>query len=206
MDILYALNRLKKILRGSAITQSKIDKRSCISSGSQVVNTTMDSNTYCGYDCKFINCSIGSFTSIADRVVVGGTEHPASWVSTSCVFYEGKHTGLRKKYSNFARDPERITIIGSDVWIGEGAYIKAGVKISDGAIIGMGSVVTKSIGPYEIWAGNPAKLIRKRFDDEVIQELLEVKWWGLSDAELRVVAQSIRSPRDFLNAVKGCKK
>ena len=69
------------------------------------------------------------------------------------------------------------TIIGNDVWIGQNATILPGVHIGDGAIIGMNSVVGSDIEPYSIVVGNPAKVLRKRFDDELIQLLLRLKWW-----------------------------
>jgi carbonic anhydrase/acetyltransferase-like protein (isoleucine patch superfamily) len=68
--------------------------------------------------------------------------------------------------------------IGSDVWIGANCYIKDGVTIGDGAIIGTGAVVTKDIPPYSIAVGVPAEVIKKRFDEETIQELKELKWWN----------------------------
>jgi acetyltransferase-like isoleucine patch superfamily enzyme len=68
-------------------------------------------------------------------------------------------------------------IIGNDVWIGHEAVILSGARIGDGAVIGAGAVVTKDVEPYSIVAGNPARLIRKRFDDETIRKLLEIKWW-----------------------------
>lgn len=74
------------------------------------------------------------------------------------------------------------TIVGNDVWIGFQSIIMPGVKIGDGAIIASKSVVTKDVEPYDIVGGNPAKVIRKRFNDEVIKILLELKWWDW-DAE-----------------------
>jgi len=68
-------------------------------------------------------------------------------------------------------------IIGNDVWIGFGASILSGVTIGDGAVIGAKSVVAKDVEPYAIVAGNPARVIGKRFDDETIRKLLEIKWW-----------------------------
>ena len=68
-------------------------------------------------------------------------------------------------------------VIGHDVWIGASAAILPGVTIGTGAIVGANSVVTRDVGPYEIVAGNPARLIRKRFSDEVIAGLLESEWW-----------------------------
>jgi chloramphenicol O-acetyltransferase type B len=72
--------------------------------------------------------------------------------------------------------------IGNDVWIGREAVIMAGVTIGDGAVVGAHAVVGKNVAPYAIVVGNPAREIRKRFDDETIRELLEIRWWDLDDA------------------------
>ena len=76
------------------------------------------------------------------------------------------------------------TVIGNDVWIGQNAVILPGVHVGDGAIIGANSIVGSDIEPYTIVAGNPAKPIRKRFDDELISLLLEWKWWDKSIDEI----------------------
>ena len=76
------------------------------------------------------------------------------------------------------------TVIGNDVWIGQKAVILPGVNIGDGAIIGANSVVGSNVAPYTIVAGNPAKLIRKRFDDELIGLMLRFKWWDKSVEEI----------------------
>ena len=76
------------------------------------------------------------------------------------------------------------TVIGNDVWIGQNAVILPGVNIGDGAIIGANSVVGSNIAPYTIVAGNPAKVIRKRFDEELIDLMLRFKWWDKSITEI----------------------
>lgn len=76
------------------------------------------------------------------------------------------------------------TVIGNDVWIGQNAVILPGVNIGDGAIIGANSVVGSNIAPYTIVAGNPAKVIRKRFDEELIDLMLHFKWWDKSITEI----------------------
>lgn len=76
------------------------------------------------------------------------------------------------------------TLIGNDVWIGQNATILSGVHIGDGAIIGMNSTVGKDVSPYTIVAGNPAKEIRKRFDDELIELMLKLQWWNQSVEEI----------------------
>jgi len=68
-------------------------------------------------------------------------------------------------------------IIGNDVWIGNNSYILGGVVIGDGAVIGANAVVAKDVAPYSIVVGNPAQQIRKRFSDEIINKLLEIRWW-----------------------------
>ena len=76
------------------------------------------------------------------------------------------------------------TVIGNDVWIGQNAVILPGVNIGDGAIIGANSVVGSDVEPYTIAAGNPAKVLRKRFDDELIDLMLKFKWWDRSIEEI----------------------
>ena len=77
------------------------------------------------------------------------------------------------------------TIVGNDVWIGYNSVIMPGVHIGDGAIIGTRSVVTKDVPPYTVVAGDPARPIRKRFDDDTIEKLMALKWWDLPDEEIR---------------------
>lgn len=77
------------------------------------------------------------------------------------------------------------TVVGNDVWIGQNVTVLPGVRIGDGAIIGANSVVGSDVEPYTIVAGNPAKLIRKRFDDELIALLLRFKWWDRSIEEIQ---------------------
>lgn len=72
----------------------------------------------------------------------------------------------------------RDTIVGNDVWFGTNSVIMPGVTIGDGAIIGAYAIVTKDVEPYTIVAGNPAKIVRKRFSDELTNRLLEIKWWN----------------------------
>lgn len=81
------------------------------------------------------------------------------------------------------------TIVGNDVWLGYSSTIMAGVRIGDGAIIATKSVVTKDVAPYTIVGGNPAKEIRKRFPDPVIQRLLKLKWW---DWELEKITKNLQ--------------
>ena len=102
-----------------------------------------------------------------------------SWGDTSQFLFRDELSGndlseMRKCAANSINKPQ--TVIGNDVWVGHKAIIMPGVKIGDGAIIGAGSMVTKDVPPYAIAAGVPAKVLRKRFDDQIINQLLELQW------------------------------
>lgn len=127
---------------------------------------------------------IGKFCMIASSVefIMNGANHLVNALSTYpfAIFGNGwQHAMEGKEY------PSKGNIeIGNDVWIGYKAVIMAGVKIGDGAIIGAYSVVTKDVEPYTIVGGNPAKEIRKRFSDEIINELLSIQWWNWNQEKL----------------------
>lgn len=193
----YLWAKLCKKIRGSAIINSRIDKASKIEAGSTIVNTTFDRHSFCGYDCMILNCDVGGFCSIANNVMIGGARHPMEWVSMSPVFSSRKDS-VKKKFSMHEKSSDLRTIIGNDVWIGEKSLIKAGVRIGDGAVIGMGSVVTRDVQPYAIVAGSPAKEIRKRFDTATIAALLEIQWWTLPDNMLEKYAPYFTNPEEFI--------
>src|ERR1700720_362788 len=135
---------------------------------------------------------IGRYTSIGEDVQIGRQDHPTDWMSTSPFQYldtklfdigsqfdggpefqtykshlVGKVPGTRLKYTN----------IGNDVWIGHGAFVRAGVTIGDGAIVAAGSVVVKDVPDYAIVGGNPARVIRLRLPEEIARQLSELEWW-----------------------------
>lgn len=127
---------------------------------------------------------IGKFCQIAHgvRFVMNGANHQMNAVTTF-PFYIME--GWEQKTPELTDLPIKgDTIIGNDVWIGENTTILPGVKIGDGAIIGLNSVVASNVDAYTIVAGNPAKQIRKRFDDELTNLLLEFKWWDLPVEEI----------------------
>lgn len=119
---------------------------------------------------------IGKFCQIATgvRFIMNGSNHAMNGFSTYPFKVFGGEWALK--------DPMQVvnkgdTVIGNDVWIGNNATIMQGINIGDGAIIGTNSLVTKDVAPYTIVGGNPAKEIRKRFDEETTQLLLALKWW-----------------------------
>lgn len=201
MRLLYYWSKLFKKLRWKSIVNTQIHQSSKVEAGCNIVNSIMDKHSFCGYDCEVSNCDIGSFCSIANGVIIGGGMHPMEWVSMSPVFYDGRDS-VKEKFSTHKRNAVKRTLIGHDVWIGERALIKQGITIGIGAVVGMGSVVTKDIEPYTIVAGCPAKVIRKRFNNDTIKILLDTKWWDFSDVKLREYAQYFNDPVEFIKMIE----
>lgn len=124
------------------------------------------------------NLTIGKFCSIAPGVVIFlGGNHRVDWITT---YPFNKINDFFPSAKSILGHPETKgnVSIGNDVWIGYDVLIMSGVTIGNGSVIGAKSVLTKNIGAYEIWAGNPAKFVKKRFDDDTIEFLEKTEWWN----------------------------
>ena len=156
--------------------------------------------------------NIGRYCSIGENVQIGRQDHPTTWVSTSPGFYLGAPLfDVDRQYENHARLQEaaeirrrmaptklKVTNIDNDVWIGHGAYIRAGVRICTGAVIGAHAVVVKDVPPYAVVAGNPAAIKKYRIAPHQIGALLELEWWryaswDLADLPMEDVAEFIQA-------------
>ena len=151
---------------------------------SYIADSDFESHVKHHYDWNGDKLIIGKFCQIASGVefIMNGANHQMNSVSTF-PFYtlEGwEQTPPKQNDLPIKGD----TIIGNDVWIGQNATILPGVHIGDGAIIGANSVVGSNVEPYTIVAGNPIKVIRKRFDDELIDIMEKFKWWDKSIDEI----------------------
>jgi virginiamycin A acetyltransferase len=130
--------------------------------------------------------SVGRYCSIAPDVVFSEGEHPKDWLTNAAFTYDCAlpwHDFEAKVGKTAPLHPLPTTkrfgqvTVCNDVWIGARAYIRGGVTLCDGAIIGTNAVVTKDVPPYAIVAGSPARIIGYRFPDALIDRLLRVKWW-----------------------------
>lgn len=166
------------------------------------VNCHVGVGTYCDKTTKVMSRDtvIGKYCSIAGNVVIGIGNHPLNWLSTSPFFYM-KFLGWRQE--NEYRDTVPPTFIGNDVWIGQGALIKDSITIGDGAIIGAGAVVVKDVPPYAVVGGVPARIIKYRFDERIIAELLELQWWNLEEEIIKQIPyQDIEAAITFLKNIR----
>jgi virginiamycin A acetyltransferase len=121
---------------------------------------------------------IGKFCQIASgtRFIMNGANHAMDGVST----YPFEVFGKSWKSAPMNAVSKGDTVIGNDVWFGNSSTIMPGIKIGHGAIIGTNALVTKNIEPYSVVGGNPATLIRKRFDEQTIDFLMQLAWWNWS--------------------------
>jgi virginiamycin A acetyltransferase len=148
---------------------------------------------------SFICCAkIGKFCSIGPNVVCGLGIHPTNGISTSPMFYSTfKQNGISLSQDNKTTEILDV-VIGNDVFIGANVTILGGVKIGDGAVIGAGAVVSKDIPAYAVAIGVPIKIVKYRFDEEIIKQLLTVKWWDWPEDRLQLIERNFFQLDDFL--------
>lgn len=170
--------------------------------GASLFESQVGNYSYVQRNSVINNTEIGPFSSIAGGVTIGLAIHPTNMVSTSPVFYDNKqplpHFFVNRQI--FSENLPRTTI-GADVWVGQGVLIKAGVKVGVGAVIGAGSIVTKDIPPYAVAAGIPCRVIRRRFEDDICQKLVESKWWLSDESRLHALSFYFQDAKSFLKKI-----
>ena len=145
-------------------------------------NVKFNDFSYTGRLCTLQNVEVGKFSNIADLARIGPVFHPIERPTLHHFTYR------RIKYGFATTDDEKFfqwraeqkVYIGHDTWLGHGTIIMPGVKIGNGAVVGSGAVVTKDVDPYTIVVGVPAKPIKKRFAEDTVRKLEEIKWWDWS--------------------------
>lgn len=201
------LGRNSKVGRNSLILASFLGDNVTISDSCCIFNSNIEENVFVYQACMLGDAQLGRFSYIANNSELGKTKvgrfcsigpyflcglgvHPTNFASTSPVFYSTlKQCGVTFSDKD-SFEERKETIIGHDVWIGARVFIADGVRIGNGAIIGAGAVVVENIPDYAIVGGVPAKVIRFRFANDIIADLLKIQWWDWSKEKLQR-AQSI---------------
>lgn len=199
-SISYYFGKLLQKIQVPTLRDCDIDPTAKICQRSNLINVSMGRYSYMGAANSMNNVKIGNFCSIASYCAIGGGAHPTSFVPSSPVFLDGNNV-FGKNFAHLTFEESKPVVVGNDVWIGEGCFIAGGVSIGDGAIIGAHSVVTKDVKPFAIVAGAPARLLRYRFADDVIDGLMRSRWWDWPEEKLSEVSALFDKPDSFLEAL-----
>lgn len=193
----FFLSKACRFLNRPALRDCQVSRRASVGTGSNLIRVKMGDYSYCGKNCSILDTEIGSFCSIASYCAIGGAAHPMANVSTSPVFSEGRNV-FGENLGNLPAPEAKPVVIGIDVWIGEAVFVKDGVHIGHGAVVGAHSVVTEDVPPYAVVAGAPAKIIRYRFTEAQIERLLKSRWWELPASKLKAVSRYMDDVNQFL--------
>ena len=148
---------------------------------------SMGYGSYLCEDCR-VTASIGRFTSIGSEVRTTRGTHPleAPFATTSPLFYSLRKQAMETFATEQTFEEIRPLLrIGNDVWIGDRTYFVGGITVGDGAVVMSGAIVTKDVPPYAVVGGVPARVLKYRYDPEIIDWLLQVQWWSRPVAWLR---------------------
>lgn len=212
-NIFFGERGEQRLSPGETVTFIKdipIEPYSCIMAGSIILQIGSFSYTFSAFPEL---TSIGRYCSIARGIKIIEGNHPIDFVSTSsftydaqlCIFAKcladtGTETFNRFPWTASRPDRGAAPIIGHDVWIGENATLARGITLGQGCIVAANAVVTRSVEPYAIVGGNPARLIRKRFDDALVERLLASEWWRYKFSDF--AAMPFNHVPSFLDALE----
>jgi len=180
---------------GCAIFDSAFENNTAVYSNCSLSNVMFGSYSYVNEHSAMGRVTVGKFSSIGPHFICGYGEHPTNFISTSPVFYSRRAQCGVSFADKDGFDEQGETSVGNDVWIGARVFVRDGLRIGNGALIAAGAVVTADVPDYAVVGGVPAKLIRYRFPEHVIHELLETQWWDWSEDRLRE-AQPLLSQAD----------
>lgn len=167
------------------VSGSTLEQDIRICSGCTLNDVNVGSFTYICEESRISRTKIGRFSSIGFQVICGRGIHPTAFISTSPVFFSTEGQCGTSFADRDYFDERKEIHLGNDVWIGDRVFIRDGTSIGNGSVVGAGAVVVNNIPDYAVVAGVPAKLIRFRFPEDVINDLLEIQWWNWDAEKLR---------------------
>jgi phosphonate metabolism protein (transferase hexapeptide repeat family) len=191
----------------AVVRQSNFGKFCKVGARTTVIESSFGDYSYAVNDAEIVYATIGKFTSIGPLVGINPGNHPMHRASQSHFTYQSWQyfeDALDEPSVRDDRRRARVTI-GHDAWIGRAAIVLPGRTIGTGAVVGAGAVVTRDVAPYAVVAGNPARVIRPRFDAEIAERLLRLQWWDWPHRELRRALDDFRVLEvvDFLDKYEG---
>lgn len=180
-----AIGRIHRLLSGKVVRNSRLGENVRVELGATIIGSTIGRDTYIGPDVRLFYAQVGAYVSMGPRVVIGENEHEMSMFSTSDVLLEclGR--------ANYNAHKTAITTINPDVWIGAGAFIRKGLRLGVGAVVGAHAVVLKDVPDYAIVVGVPAQIIGYRFSHPVRERLLRSKWWEMDRPAIQASLVSV---------------
>ena len=191
---LFSIFSLKKITHKHVSLFSLWDKKSSFTpythvlSGAKLNNTKVGKYSRVGVNVNVNNADIGNYTAIGKDSILGLGQHPTNYLTSHSIFYKRGNWGWHDDWiAPIEFDDNKRIHIGNDVWIGRHCMVMDGVTIGDGVTVAAGAVVTKDIPPFAIVGGVPAKVIKYKFSQEMIDRLEEIQWWNLPDADITKV-------------------
>ena len=189
-----ALGRGVYIDAGNHVDGSRIGDWCKLWKNNFVLNTTIGRFTYLGGHASICQTTIGNFCSVGSGFNCGSGLHPTNFASTSPVFYSlGKQCAVTFATENLF-DESPPVVVGSDVHVGANVFLRSGLTVGTGAILAAGAVITRDVPAYAIVAGVPARLVRMRFEDGIVERLLRTQWWDWPEERLRTAQPFMGSP------------
>ncbi|MEE1613711.1 chloramphenicol acetyltransferase [Microvirga sp. CF3016] len=184
------------------ITDCRLGRYTEVGARTILTETSLGDYSYIVHDGEVAGTSVGKFCSIASHVRINPGNHPMQRASQAHFTYRSRQYWPDEVDDDAFFDWRRShpVTIGHDVWIGHGAVILPGRTVGTGAIVGAGAIVTRDVAPYAIVAGNPARAIKRRFDESIAERLRALAWWDWDHERLRRALPDFRelSVEDFL--------
>ena len=170
-----------------------------VGANSYIIETTFDDYSYTAGDNQIIYSEIGKFSNIASHVRINPGNHPVERVTMHHMMYRRKMYGFGEDDAEFFQwRRDHKCVVGHDTWLGHNVIVLPGVTMGHGSVAGSGSVVTHDVDPYTIVVGVPARPLRTRFPQTIINTLLKIEWWHWDHDTLKARLDDLNDVEKFL--------